>query len=364
MNLNDRANSLYGLKQWGKGYFSVNENGELCVLPERLEKSRISLPDVINEVKTQGIELPVVVRFHDILRSEVKNLNTTFNQIIKESGYTGNFFGVYPIKVNQMREVVEEIVDAGAEYKYGLEAGSKAELLSVLALNTTADTLTIANGYKDNDYMKLVLLGRKLGRKVIVVIEKFSDLKKIVELSKEMNIEPMIGLRTKISTKGGGKWSESGGEKAKFGLTHVELLKAVHYLDSQGMRHTIKLLHYHIGSQVPNIQTIKDAVIEATRIYGELHRIGVSIDYLDVGGGLGIDYDGSKSTHFSSINYTNEMYISNIIYGIKDICEEMEVPEPDIVTESGRAISAHHSCIITEAIDKIDHTKHDMPLDP
>ncbi len=288
------------------------------------------------------------------LRNEVGQLALSFRKSIDEHGYKGKYQGVYPIKVNQMREVVEEIVDAGAPYDYGLEAGSKPELLSVLAFNDNLNALTVLNGYKDEDYLRLALLGNKLGRKVIVVIEKFSELHKILKLSREMNVEPMIGLRAKMAIKGSGKWSDSGGEKAKFGLTIAEMLTAVQILRDEGSLNSLKLFHFHIGSQVTDIRTIKEVVREGARIFAKLSQLGAPLEYFDVGGGLGVDYDGSQSTNDSSMNYKLNDYASDIVYILKEICDAEKVPHPNIVSESGRAITARHSCVITNVIDKIE----------
>jgi arginine decarboxylase len=295
----------------------------------------------------------VVIRFHDILRSQVVGINECFNKVIAEANYKGQYNGVYPIKVNQTREVVEEIVDAGAPYDYGLEAGSKSELLAVLAYNTNANSLTILNGYKDEEFIRLSLLGRKLGRKVVVVIEKYSELHLLIKISKELNIEPIIGLRSKMSALGKGKWQGSSGDRAKFGLTIPEIINSAKLLEKEGMGHTLKLLHFHIGSQLTDIRAIKDAVNESARIYADLHKMGFALEYVDVGGGLGIDYDGSKSTNDSSRNYSLNEYVADVVYGMKEICDLEGVPHPNLVTESGRAITAHHSCVVTEIVGEI-----------
>ncbi|MDO9180857.1 MAG: biosynthetic arginine decarboxylase, partial [Bacteriovorax sp.] len=351
----EEADDVYHISRWGDGYFDINGEGHLCVLPNQDENGpRIDIAEVVEEMKAQNIPFPIVVRFHDILRSQVKVINETFRDVIKEANYNGQYKGVYPIKVNQMREVVEEIVDAGAPYDYGLEAGSKPELLSVLAFNDNINALTVLNGYKDEDYLRLALLGNKLGRKVIVVIEKFSELHKLLKLSREMNIEPMIGLRAKMAVKGSGKWSDSGGEKAKFGLTIAEMLTAVQILKDEGSINSLKLFHFHIGSQVTDIRTIKEVMREGGRIFAKLSQLGAPLEYFDVGGGLGVDYDGSQSTNDSSVNYKLHDYASDIVYILKEICDAEKVPHPNIVSESGRAITARHSCVITNVIDKIE----------
>lgn len=358
------ADEAYHISRWGDGYFDINHEGHLCVLPNRDPNGpRIDIAEVIEEMKLQNIPMPMVIRFHDILRSQVKLLNETFREVIKEADYPGKYTGVYPIKVNQMREVVEEIVDAGSPYDFGLEAGSKPELLSVLAFNDNLNALTVLNGYKDEEYLRLALLGNKLGRKVIVVIEKFSELYKILKLSREMNVAPMIGLRAKMSVKGSGKWAESGGDKAKFGLTIAEMNHAIQILKEENQLSCLKLFHFHIGSQVTDIRTIKEVIREGGRIYAELLKLGANIEYFDVGGGLGVDYDGSQSTNESSINYNLKDYVSDIVYILKEICAEEKVPAPNIVTESGRAITARHSCVITNVIDKIETSFTEFPTD-
>ncbi len=358
------ADEVYHISRWGDGYFDINDQGHLCVLPNRDPNGpRIDISEVLDEMKLQNVPLPIVIRFHDILRSQVKLLNETFRDVIKEAEYPGRYTGVYPIKVNQMREVVEEIVDAGSPYDFGLEAGSKPELLSVLAFNDNLNALTVLNGYKDEEYLRLALLGNKLGRKAIVVIEKFSELYKILKLSREMNVEPMIGLRAKMSVKGSGKWAESGGDKAKFGLTMAEMYQAIEILKKENSLSCLKLFHFHIGSQVTDIRTIKEVIREGGRTYAELLKLGATIEYFDVGGGLGVDYDGSQSTSESSINYNLRDYVSDIVYILKEICAEEKVPAPNIVSESGCAITARHSCVITNVIDKIETSFTDFNVD-
>jgi len=348
------AERVYGVSSWGGGYFKVGQNGNIHVAADPKNPNiSIDFQAVVDEILEEGIQFPVVIRFHDILRSQVVSINETFNDVITEAGYKGQYRGVYPIKVNQMREVVEEIVDAGAPYHYGLEAGSKSELLAVLAMNTNAESLTILNGYKDDEFIRLALLGRKLGRKIVIVIEKFSELVMLIKVAKELNIEPIVGLRSKMTAKGQGKWQGSSGERAKFGLTIPEIINSARLLESEGMGHTLKLLHFHIGSQLTDIRSIKNAVNESARIYAELRKMGFELDYVDVGGGLGIDYDGSKSTNDSSRNYTLSEYVADVVYGMKEVCDLEGVPHPSLVTESGRAITAHHSCVVTEIVGEI-----------
>ncbi len=356
----EKAKRAYLFDRWGNGYFDVNDKGHLSVHPLKAGSVGIDLDEVISEMKDQGIAFPAVIRFQDILRSRVVEINEVFKEAIEENNYPAKFFGVYPIKVNQMREVVEEILEAGRDYNYGLEAGSKAELVSVLAYNRNPEALTILNGYKDNEYLKLALLGRRLNRKVIVVIEKMTELERLLDLSEELGVRPLVGLRTKLSIKCAGKWADSGGERAKFGLTTTELIKSVRILEERGFLDCAQLLHFHLGSQITDIRNVKDAISEGTRIYAKLRQMGVPLEYMDVGGGLGIDYDGTHSTNQSSINYGNTEYASDVVSGIKQVCELEDVPCPNIVTESGRSITAHHSCVITKVIGTIKTAQTDF----
>ena len=348
------ADALYGISKWGAGYFGLNKQGNVCVTPDPTrDHMQIDFAAVIEEIKQENIQFPVVVRFHDVLRNQVAQLNETFQRIIAEANYQGLYRGVYPVKVNQMREVVEEIVEAGAPYHYGLEAGSKAELLTVMAYNTTPDALTILNGYKDEEFMHLALLAQRLGRKVVIVIEKFSELHLIVKVAKEIGIDPIIGVRAKMSVKGRGKWEGSGGDRAKFGLTISEIINAARFLEGEGFGHCLQLLHFHIGSQLTDIRAVKEAINEGALIYAEMHHLGFQLQYVDIGGGLGIDYDGTKSTSDSSRNYSLDEYVADVVYGMQEVCDLEKVPHPTLVSESGRAITAHHSCVITEIVGEI-----------
>ena len=351
------AEQKYQISNWGDGYFGINQDGLLVVRPDGVNNGvEIAIIEVIEEVKNQNIELPVVIRFHDILRSRVQNLNTIFTETIERLDYKGHYRGVYPIKVNQMREVVEEIVDAGQSFSFGLEAGSKTELMSVLAYNTNPDALSILNGYKDEDYMRLAMLGLKLGRQIIVVIEQYHELPLLVRIAKEMKVQPLIGLRMKMTSKSIGKWERSTGDRAKFGLTASDLIRVVHYLKTEGLIDCVTLLHFHIGSQVPDIRAFKNAIAEAGRIFTELTRMGATIQYLDLGGGLGVDYDGSRSVCDSSRNYSIQEYVHDIVDSVKRICDRAGIQHPNLVTESGRALTAHHSCVITNVFDEIDNS--------
>jgi arginine decarboxylase len=350
----ERAIQYYNIGGWGAGFFSVNEKGHMVVHPHGPGGPTIDIMDVVEDVQEKRIGLPCLVRFQDVLRARVKMINEAFARAIAEMAYGGRYFGVYPIKVNQMREVVEEILDAGSPYHYGLEAGSKGELLVVLGFNADPDAITVCNGYKDEEFLRLALLGRKLGRKVIVVVEKLSELPHLLRLGEEMGTEPWIGLRSKLTTRGTGKWEGSSGDFAKFGLTIPELIEAVRILKAAGKEHCAKLLHFHVGSQLTEIRVVKDAVNEGVRVYAKLRKMGLGIEYLDVGGGLGVDYVGTRTPHSSSVNYSLEEYVGDVVYSIQRICVNEGVPEPHIVSESGRAVSAHHSCIIMNVFGHIE----------
>jgi arginine decarboxylase len=350
----ERATQYYNVNGWGAGFFSINDKGHVVVHPMGQPGPVIDLMDVVEDIRERRIGFPCVVRFQDVLRARVKQINEAFGKAIAEMGYGARYFGVYPIKVNQMREVVEEILDAGAPYHYGLEAGSKGELMVVLGMNTDPEALTICNGYKDEDYLRLALLGRKLGRKVIVVIEKLSELPQLLRLADEMGVEPMIGLRSKLTTRGTGKWEGSSGDFAKFGLTVPELIHAVKLLKDAKKEHCAKLLHFHVGSQLTEIRVVKDAVNEGARVYAKLRKMGLGVEYFDVGGGLGVDYVGTPSNQSSTVNYTMDEYVGDVVYNVQRVCMNEGVPEPHIVSESGRAVTAHHSCVIMNVFGHIE----------
>jgi len=351
------AVQFYNIDGWSSGYFSVNDKGNLIMLPRGEGGPSIQILDIVEDVMKQNIGLPCIIRFQDILRDRVHRLNETFHRVMADLRYGGTYRGVYPIKVNQLREVIEEILDAGAPYHYGLEAGSKAELQVVLAYNTDPEAITICNGYKDSEYIRLALLGRQLDRKIIIVIEQFTELTDIIRLSKEHNVLPILGVRVKLATRGSGKWEMSGGEAAKFGLGLSEILEAIEALRQADMLSCLQLLHFHIGSQVTDIRTIKEATMEGTRLYTSMRKKGVPLQYMDLGGGLGIDYDGSQSNSDYSMNYSLEEYVSNAVYNIQQICDEENEPHPHLTTESGRAITAHHSCLVMNVIDSIASEK-------
>ena len=352
----DDAAALYMIDRWGAGYFGVNANGDLTVAP--LQEGGVAIPiiDALKDAQTLNLNTPLLIRFQDLLRHRVEGLNTAFNKAIADHNDKGTYRGVFPIKVNQLREVVEEIIDAGKPFNYGLEVGSKPEIYAGLAVHNDPDSLIVCNGYKDASYIRMAMLGRKLDKKIILIAEKLSELRAITKIAAEMNVVPWIGIRVRLLSKGSGKWATSGGEHAKFGLSTAEILEAIEILREAKMESSFKLLHFHIGSQIPDILTIKRAVREAAMYYTKLVKLGHPLEYLDVGGGLAIDYDGSRSTFHSSMNYTIEEYASDIVYSIMDVCDDERVPHPNIVSESGRAIVAHHSVLIVQAFGAIEKT--------
>jgi arginine decarboxylase len=347
------ARNLYSIHRWGAQYFDINEAGKVIAKPLRDAGAAVDLTDVIEEAKARGLKFPVLIRFQDILRHRVESINLAFRNAISEFNYNGKYRGVFPIKVNQLREVVEEILDAGKPYDFGLEVGSKPELFAGLALQNQLGSLIVCNGYKDGAFVRMALLGTKLGKKVIMVVEKLEELRQIISVSRQFGVEPCIGMRVRLLSKGGGKWADSAGENAKFGLSTAELLVATELLRAEGMAHCFKLLHFHIGSQVPDILIVKRAVQEAARFYAKLQKMGFPIEFLDVGGGLGVDYDGSRSAFDSSTNYSLQEYANDIVYYIADVCNAEKVTHPDIISESGRAVVAHHSVLIVEVFGSI-----------
>lgn len=347
------ALTTYNIENWGAGYFSVNDKGNVSVAPIQGKGATLDLAHVLASARERGLKLPLLIRFHDLLRHRVESINEAFRAAIAENNYKARYMGVFPIKVNQLREVVEEIIDAGRPYNFGLEVGSKPELFAGMAVHQDPESLIICNGYKDPQFIRIALMGCKLGKKVILVVEKLEELALIIQVSKEAGVEPMIGIRVRLLAKSAGKWALSGGENAKFGLSTGELLEAVEMLRQHKLEHTFKLLHFHIGSQIPDIATVRKAVREASRYYAKLRQMGYQIDFLDVGGGLGVDYDGSRSSFDSSTNYSLQEYTSDIVFNIMEICDEEKVPHPNIVSESGRAVVAHHSVLIVELFGSI-----------
>ena len=354
------ARALYNIDRWGAKYFDINEAGRVVAMPLQESGAAVELTDVVEEAKARGLKFPLLIRFQDILRHRVQSINEAFRGSIAEFNYQGKYRGVFPIKVNQLREVVEEILDAGKPYNFGLEVGSKPELFAGLALQAEPDSFIICNGYKDPNFIRMALMGIKLGKKVIMVVEKLEELKQIIGVSRQFGVEPLIGIRSRLLSKGAGKWADSAGENAKFGLSTVELLAAADLLKSENLAHCFKLIHFHIGSQVPDILTVKKAVQEAARFYAKLYKMGFPVEYIDVGGGLGVDYDGSRSAFDSSTNYTLQEYTNDVVYYIGDVCNAEKVPHPDIISESGRALVAHHSVLIVEVFGAIGKVRPDV----
>jgi arginine decarboxylase len=352
-----RALHTYNIARWGTGYFGVNDAGNMTVRPVQEQGPALDLMAVTAEARDRGLTFPLLLRFQDLLRHRVQVLNEEFRAAIAEAGYQGQYRGVFPIKVNQLREVVEEIMDAGAPYKFGIEVGSKPELFAALAIHRDPECILICNGYKDSLYIQMALLGRKLGKNIIMVVEKVEELKAIIDVSQQIGVRPIIGVRIRLLAKSSGKWATSGGENAKFGLSTSEVMEATELLKACQMEDCLKLMHFHIGSQIPDIQTVKRAVREAARYYAKLKQLGFPLEYLDVGGGLGVDYDGSRSAYDSSTNYTLGEYARDVVYNVADVCNEEKVPHPTLISESGRAIVAHHSVLIVDIFGVIEKTK-------
>ncbi len=351
------ARTLYNIDRWGARYFDINDAGHVVARPLQEAGVGVDLTDIVEEARSRGLKFPLLIRFQDILRHRVEAINKAFRNAITEFNFNGQYRGVFPIKVNQLREVVEEILDAGKPFNFGLEVGSKPELFAGLAMQNQMGSLIICNGYKDAQFIRMALMGIKLGKQVIMVVEKLEELKQIIAVSRQVGVEPLIGIRARLASKGAGKWAESGGENAKFGLSTAELLAATELLRAEKLEHCFKLLHFHIGSQVPDILTVKKAVQEASRFYAKLHKMGFPVEYLDVGGGLGVDYDGSRSAFDSSTNYSLQEYANDIVYYIADVCNAEKVPHPNIVSESGRGIVAYHSVLLVEVFGTIAKTK-------
>src|SRR5947209_6921558 len=356
------ALETYEVRHWGKGYFGINDRGHATVHPNKRPEQAIDLKDLVDQLQERGIQLPILIRFTDILRHRVGEIHEAFKTAITEFGYQNRYICVYPIKVNQQRHVVEEIVDVGKDYHFGLEAGSKPELLAVLALtNGSTDAPVICNGFKDDEFIKMTILARKLGKEIIPVVEKFTELELIVRYAEELGVRPVLGVRVRLAAKGAGRWRYSAGFRSKFGLTLTETLEAFEYLKQRGLEDCLQLVHFHLGSQITNIRMIKKALTEAARVYVELHRVGAGVRYLDVGGGLGIDYDGSQTDFESSVNYTLQEYANDVVFRIKSVCDESGVPHPAIISESGRAVVANHSMLVFDVLGVSNFDRYTVP---
>jgi len=342
---------LYNISGWGVDYFSINENGHVVVTPKKGCVS-VDLKDLIDELSLRDVATPMLIRFPDILDNQIDTISQCFLSAAREYGYKGQNHIVYPIKVNQMRPVVEEIVSHGKKYNIGLEAGSKPELHAIIAINTDPDSIIICNGYKDEDYIELALLAQKMGKRIFIVVEKLNELKLIASISKRLKIRPNIGIRIKLASTGSGKWESSGGDVSKFGLSSSELLDAVDFLQKNKLEDCFSFIHFHIGSQITKIRRIKNALREASQYYVELFKLGFKIEFVDIGGGLGVDYDGTRSSNSeSSTNYTVQEYVNDSVSTFVDVSDKNGLPHPNIITESGRSLTAHHSVLVFEVLE-------------
>jgi arginine decarboxylase len=354
------ASELYEIDRWGKGYFSIGPNGHVRVHATRDPERWIDLKQLVDHLQLRGIGLPILIRFRDILRQRLADIHGAFQAAIAQHQYDGRYYCVYPIKVNQQRQVVEEVLDFGRPYDFGLEAGSKPELLAVVAMATN-ETPIICNGFKDAEFVEMAMLAQKMGRRIIPVVEKYTELGLILEYARKVGVRPQIGMRVKLASRGGGRWQSSGGYRSKFGLTVAEVRQGLDELKSVGMQDCFKLLHFHLGSQIPNIRIVKGALNEAARIYAELVKEGAGLELLDVGGGLGVDYDGSQTNFESSVNYTLEEYANDVVYHIQTVCDDAGVKHPTIVSESGRAIVAYHSVLVFNILGVSGFGEEEMP---
>ena len=342
---------LYNIKGWGLKYFSINDKGHVAVTP-REGSASVDLKELMDELQVRDVTSPVLLRFPDILDNRIEKISKCFQQAADEYGYTAKNFIIYPIKVNQMRQVVEEIVSHGKKFNIGLEAGSKPEVHAVLAINTDENSLIICNGYKDENYVELALLAQKMGRRIFLVVEKLNELRLIADISKRLKIRPNIGIRIKLASSGSGKWEESGGDGSKFGLNSSELLEALDFLEKAKMTDCLKLIHFHIGSQITKIRRIKNALKEASQFYVQLQNMGFHVEFVDIGGGLGVDYDGTRSSSSeSSMNYSIQEYVNDSVSALVDACAKNNLPQPNIITESGRSLTAHHSVLVFEVLE-------------
>jgi arginine decarboxylase len=354
------AMDLYDVARWGNGYFTVNDAGHVCVLPTKDPSRAIDLKELVDRLVLRGIDLPILIRFAEILKHRLGEIHSAFESAIQEHKYNGGYCCVYPIKVNQQRQVVEEVLQFGRPFRFGLEAGSKPELLAVVALANN-DAPIICNGFKDAEFIETAMLAQKIGRYTIPVVEKFTELGLILDYSEKIGVRPNIGMRVKLAARGSGRWQSSGGYRSKFGLTVTEIMRGLDELKRRGMEDCFKLLHFHQGSQITNIRHIKGALNEAARVYTELKRLGAGLEYLDVGGGLGVDYDGSQTNFESSVNYTLQEYANDVIYHVQKICDDAGVAHPTIISESGRAVVAYHSALVFGVLGVSEQGQNGIP---
>lgn len=347
----DDSRDLYNIRGWGINYFDINEEGHATVCPLRTKGPSIDLFKLVQELDLLDMPAPILLRFPDILDMRIEKINECFNKSIQEYGFKGSFYDVFPIKVNQQRAVLEEVVRHGKKFNIGLEAGSKPELHAVLANMDNPNALIICNGYKDEDFIELALLAQKMGKNIYVVVEKITELPMIIEISRRIGVKPNIGLRIKLASSGQGKWEESGGYNSKFGLSSSELLNAMDLIRQENMCDCVKLIHCHLGSQITNIRKIKSGLREISEFYVQLKQLGMGVEFVDVGGGLGVDYDGSRSAATGSVNYSIQEYANDIVYSIFESCEKFSLPHPNVIAETGRALSAHHSVLVFNVLE-------------
>jgi len=350
----DEIAQTYGIENWGAGYFSINNLGHLAVHPSDGDTRSVDVKKIVDDLVSRKVKFPLLLRFPQLLAGQVRKMNQSFRAAMKEFEYAGEHRAVFPMKVNQRRQVIEAYLEEASKYNYGLEVGSKAELYAAIALEQSQDSLLVCNGFKDDAFIDLAFVGCRLGKNVVIVVEKFNELGKIIDRAIETGVRPMIGLRVRLYSRGSGRWEKSGGEQSKFGLTTWELLQAIKTLREAGLSDSLRVLHFHIGSQITQIKRVKAGVKEAARVYAKIRKMGVDVDHLNVGGGAGVDYDGSKTSFESSANYTLQEFANDVVYMIKSVCHEENVPEPNIITESGRVLVAYHAILITNIIDEIE----------
>src|SRR6267378_4399543 len=354
------AAELYEIARWGQGYFAIGENGQVKIHPTKDASRSIDLKQLVDDLQLRGIHLPTLIRCRDILQHRLKDIAEAFHAAIAQNEYAGRYICVYPIKVNQQRQVIEEVLHFGRQHGFGLEAGSKPELLVVAALADN-DTPIICNGFKDAEFIEMAMLAQKIGRNIIPVVEKYTELALILEYAEKIGVRPKIGMRVKLAARGGGRWQSSGGYRSKFGLTVGEILKGLNELKTRGMEDCFQLLHFHLGSQIPNIRIVKGALNEAARVYVELVKAGAGLKYMDVGGGLGVDYDGSQTNFESSVNYTLQEYANDVVYHIQNVCNDAQIPHPTIISESGRALVAYHSLLVFDVLGVSNFDRYQAP---
>ena len=358
------SNELYNISGWGTSYFGINEKGDMYVTPCK-DNIQIDLHDILDELALRDVTPPVLLRFPDILDNRIEKTWSCFKKASDEYGFKGENFIIYPIKVNQMQPVVEEIISHGRKFNLGLEAGSKPELHAVIAVQCQSDSLIICNGYKDQSYIELALLAQKMGKRIFIVVEKLNEIEIISKAAKKLNVRPNIGIRIKLASSGSGKWEESGGDASKFGLTSSELLAALDILEKKGLKDCLRLIHFHIGSQITKIRRIQTALKEASQFYVQLRKMGYNVDFVGCGGGLGVDYDGTRSPHSeSSVNYSIQEYVNDCIYAFVDAADRYGVPHPNLITESGRSLSAHHSVLVIDVLETASLPEMDEEYEP